>query len=35
VDPATDRISVYYGAADTVTGLAHGYVSEIIDSIRR
>lgn len=35
VDPATDRITVYYGAADTVTALAHGYVSEIIDSIRR
>jgi beta-1,4-mannooligosaccharide/beta-1,4-mannosyl-N-acetylglucosamine phosphorylase len=34
VDPDTDRITVYYGAADTVTGLAHGYVSEIIDSIR-
>lgn len=34
VDPATDRITIYYGAADTVTCLAHGYVSEIIASIR-
>jgi beta-1,4-mannooligosaccharide/beta-1,4-mannosyl-N-acetylglucosamine phosphorylase len=25
-----DRISVYYGAADTVTGLAHGTISELI-----
>jgi beta-1,4-mannooligosaccharide/beta-1,4-mannosyl-N-acetylglucosamine phosphorylase len=35
VDRATDRISIYYGAADTVTCLAHGYLSEIIASIRR
>ena len=34
VDEATDRISIYYGAADTVTCLAHGYLSEIIASIR-
>lgn len=34
VDPPTDRVTIYYGAADTVTGLAHGYVSEIIASIR-
>ena len=25
-----DRISVYYGAADTVTGLAHGHISDLI-----
>jgi beta-1,4-mannooligosaccharide/beta-1,4-mannosyl-N-acetylglucosamine phosphorylase len=25
-----DRISIYYGAADTVTCLAHGYVSDLI-----
>jgi len=30
VDPPTDRIAVYYGAADTVTCLAFGYVSEIV-----
>jgi beta-1,4-mannooligosaccharide/beta-1,4-mannosyl-N-acetylglucosamine phosphorylase len=34
VDPATDRITIYYGAADTVVAMAHGYVSEIIASIR-
>ena len=34
VDPDTDRISIYYGAADTVTCLAHGHLSEIIASIR-
>ena len=35
VDQATDRVTIYYGAADTVTCLAHGYISEIIDSLRR
>jgi beta-1,4-mannooligosaccharide/beta-1,4-mannosyl-N-acetylglucosamine phosphorylase len=34
VDDATDRITIYYGAADTVTCLAHAYVSEILASIR-
>lgn len=34
VDEATDRISIYYGAADTVTCLAHGYLSEIVASVR-
>jgi beta-1,4-mannooligosaccharide/beta-1,4-mannosyl-N-acetylglucosamine phosphorylase len=33
VDRPTDRITVYYGAADTVTCLAHGRVSEILASI--
>jgi beta-1,4-mannooligosaccharide/beta-1,4-mannosyl-N-acetylglucosamine phosphorylase len=35
VDEATDRITVYYGAADTVTCLAHGYLSEILAEVRR
>jgi beta-1,4-mannooligosaccharide/beta-1,4-mannosyl-N-acetylglucosamine phosphorylase len=35
VDAATDRITIYYGAADTVTCLAHGYLSEIVASVRR
>jgi beta-1,4-mannooligosaccharide/beta-1,4-mannosyl-N-acetylglucosamine phosphorylase len=35
VDHESDRISVYYGAADTVVCLAHGHVSEIIDFVRR
>jgi beta-1,4-mannooligosaccharide/beta-1,4-mannosyl-N-acetylglucosamine phosphorylase len=30
-----DRITIYYGAADTVTCLAHGYIPEILDFIRR
>lgn len=34
-DAETGRIAVYYGCADTVTGLAFGYVPEIIDFIRR
>lgn len=34
VDEPTGRIAVYYGGADTVVCLAHGYVSEILDFIR-
>ena len=30
VDAPTGRIAIYYGAADTVTGLAFGYVDEIL-----
>jgi beta-1,4-mannooligosaccharide/beta-1,4-mannosyl-N-acetylglucosamine phosphorylase len=30
VDGATGRVAIYYGAADTVTGLAFGYVDEIV-----
>ena len=29
-DPATGRVAVYYGCADTVTGLAFGYIPEIV-----
>lgn len=29
-DPATGRIAIYYGCADTVTGLAFGYIPEIV-----
>ncbi|MDR1161637.1 MAG: glycoside hydrolase family 130 protein [Tannerellaceae bacterium] len=29
-DPSTRRIALYYGCADTVTGLAFGYIDEII-----
>jgi len=29
-DKETDRVAVYYGCADTVTGLAFGYVKDII-----
>lgn len=34
-DSATGRIAVYYGCADTVTGLAFGYIPEIIDFTKR
>ena len=34
VDRPTDRISIYYGGADTVVCLAHGYVPEILRFIR-
>lgn len=30
-DPATGRIAIYYGCADTVTSLVFGYIPEIID----
>ena len=34
-DPETGRVAVYYGCADTVTGLAFGYISEIIEFTRK
>ena len=34
-DSETGRLAVYYGCADSVTGLAFGYVPEIIDFTRR
>jgi GAF domain-containing protein len=34
VDPDTNRIAIYYGAADTVTGLVFGYADEIIEYIK-
>ena len=34
-DPDTGRIAVYYGCADTVTGLAFGYIPEIIEFTKR
>ena len=33
VDAAADRLTIYYGAADTVTCVAHGHLSEVIASI--
>ncbi len=33
-DGDTNRLAVYYGCADTVTGLAFGYVDEIIDFVK-
>jgi beta-1,4-mannooligosaccharide/beta-1,4-mannosyl-N-acetylglucosamine phosphorylase len=34
IDAETDRIAIYYGCADTVTGLAFGYVHEIMDYLK-
>ncbi len=34
-DPATGRVAIYYGCADTVTGLAFGYIGEIIEFTKR
>ncbi len=34
VDPATGRIAIYYGAADTVTCLAFALLDEVIDFIK-
>ena len=33
-DRPTGRLSVYYGGADTVTCLAHGYLPEIVDFVK-
>jgi beta-1,4-mannooligosaccharide/beta-1,4-mannosyl-N-acetylglucosamine phosphorylase len=35
LDRPTGRLTVYYGAADTVVCLAHGYLAEILDLVRR
>ena len=35
VDHEADRISIYYGGADTVVCLAHAYLSEILDAVKR
>jgi len=34
VEHEADRVSVYYGGADTVVCLAHGHLSEILDFVR-
>ena len=34
-DPGTKRIAIYYGCADTVTGLAFGYIDEILDFTKK
>jgi beta-1,4-mannooligosaccharide/beta-1,4-mannosyl-N-acetylglucosamine phosphorylase len=34
VDPEADRVSVYYGGADTVVCLAHGHLSQLLDLVR-
>ena len=30
-----DKVAVYYGAADTVVGMAFGYISEILEFIKK
>lgn len=35
VDRDLDRLTVYYGGADTVVCLAHGHLSEVVASVRR
>jgi beta-1,4-mannooligosaccharide/beta-1,4-mannosyl-N-acetylglucosamine phosphorylase len=35
VDREADRVSVYYGGADTVVCLAHGHLSELLAFVRR
>ena len=34
VDHAADRLTIYYGAADTVVCLAHGHLSQVLDFVR-
>ena len=34
-DPDTGRLAVYYGCADTVTGLAFGYIPEIVNFTKK
>ena len=34
-DPDSGRIAIYYGCADSVTGIAFGYIPEIIDFTQR
>lgn len=34
MDEETGRVAIYYGAADSVTGLAFGYLDDIIDFIK-
>ena len=34
-DPETGRVAIYYGCADTVTGLAFGYIPEIVEWVKK
>jgi beta-1,4-mannooligosaccharide/beta-1,4-mannosyl-N-acetylglucosamine phosphorylase len=34
LDRPTGRLTVYYGGADTVVCLAHGYLPEIIEFVK-
>ncbi len=35
VDGDTGRVAIYYGCADTVTGLAFGYIDEVVDFVKK
>ena len=35
IDPSDGRLAMYYGAADTHVAIAHGYLHEIIDFVRK
>jgi beta-1,4-mannooligosaccharide/beta-1,4-mannosyl-N-acetylglucosamine phosphorylase len=35
VDGETGRLAIYYGCADTVTGLVFGFVDEVVDFVKR
>jgi beta-1,4-mannooligosaccharide/beta-1,4-mannosyl-N-acetylglucosamine phosphorylase len=34
VDEAADRLTIYYGGADTVVCMAHGQLSEVVAFVR-
>jgi len=34
VDQPNDRLTVYYGGADTVVCMAHGHLSELLQFVR-
>jgi len=34
IDAPTGRIALYYGGADTVTGLAFAYVDEVVEFVK-
>ena len=34
VDAPTGRMAIYYGGADTVTGLAFAHVDEVVEFVR-
>jgi beta-1,4-mannooligosaccharide/beta-1,4-mannosyl-N-acetylglucosamine phosphorylase len=34
-DAETGRLAIYYGAADTVTGLAFAYVDELVEFAKK
>jgi len=35
VDPRADRLTIYYGGADTVVCLAYAYVDQIMDWVKK